>query len=228
MVDGNCTVWKNNKMMDSFSCRFLHDADFAVFKIVREGTIVFVFRPYQATGWDYSTTGTILKKQTTRVSVKLNTGDEYLFALESSDMTSPGKVIQTLYHAKARELSDNQVLALLKTRDRVPIPDVCALLAKNGLPNTFEDGLSYVENAISTNKVQGTIDGKEFVSTLAMQSQSVRYDIVAKFEMNENGAIVFKCPNCGASLPLTGKESTGECKYCNSTYAIPRKLLDAI
>ena len=96
------------------------------------------------------------------------------------------------------------------------------------LPNSYEDGRSYIEHAISSNQAEGIFDGKEFISKMAMDSQSVRYDIVAKFDMNESGVILFKCPSCGSSLPLEKKESTGTCKYCGGFYPIPRKLLDAI
>jgi predicted RNA-binding Zn-ribbon protein involved in translation (DUF1610 family) len=180
------------------------------------------------TGWNTEIRGLITKKQVTRVGVKAQTSDEYLLEFESRDMGSSQLIIQTLSEARMRESAGVEITNLLRVRDRVQMSEVCAILTKYQLANAFEDGQRYVEYSISSGQVQGVFNGKEYVSKLAMQSESVRYDIVAKFEMSENGAIVFKCPTCGASLPLTTKESTGKCQYCGSSYAIPRKLLDAI
>ena len=66
------------------------------------------------------------------------------------------------------------------------------------------------------------------MSKIALDREQVRYDIVTKFEIGESGAVVLKCPNCGANLPLRSKESNGKCSYCNSTFAVPKRILDLI
>ena len=77
-------------------------------------------------------------------------------------------------------------------------------------------------------KVDGVFDGKDFMSHYALQRETVRYDIVSKFEVDKNGVVVLNCPKCGASLPLEQKESTGKCRFCGTAYTVPRKILDLI
>ncbi|MGD0395711.1 MAG: hypothetical protein ABSB26_02215 [Nitrososphaerales archaeon] len=79
---------------------------------------------------------------------------------------------------------------------------------------------------ISSGKVEGVFDGRDFMSHYALQRETVRYDIVSKFEVDKNGVIVLNCPNCGASIPLEQKESMGKCKFCGTAYTILRKILD--
>jgi exosome complex RNA-binding protein Csl4 len=83
-----------------------------------------------------------------------------------------------------------------------------------------------IETMISSGKVEGVFDGRDFMSHYALQRETVRYDIVSKFEVDKNGVIVLNCPNCGASIPLEQKESMGKCKFCGTAYTILRKILD--
>jgi predicted RNA-binding Zn-ribbon protein involved in translation (DUF1610 family) len=228
LVEGNCTFWKNGTYQDGFRCRFVFDRDLNLLKVISGGNVVVSFRANQVTGMAQEVKGLISKKLLSHVGVKFPSGDEFVLVFESSDATSFTRISGVINQAKTREQAGAEIITSLRARDRVPIEDVCAILTKYGLPNSFEDGRNYVEYAISSNQAQGVFDGKAFVSKMAMEAQSVRYDVVAKFEMNDSGAILFKCPNCGASLPLESKDSTGTCKYCGGTYAIPRKLLDAI
>lgn len=121
-----------------------------------------------------------------------------------------------------------EIVRALKVKDRVTVTDVCKILTRFQLPNTFDDGRARIESAIASNLAQGSFDGKEFVNKTTLDKEPVHYEIVAKFEFQENGAIAFKCPSCGASLTLQSKEPSGTCKYCGGSYTVPRKLLDMI
>jgi DNA-directed RNA polymerase subunit RPC12/RpoP len=206
----------------------MHDTDLGIFKVVSGGTNLFSFKAQDVVNWNKGTAGVVRKKLVTSISVKFQNSDEYVFEFESKNDGSYQRTKQAISGAIQTDLAFSEILRILKLNERVPIEDVCKILTRFNMPNSFEDGKNVVEFFISSDKAQGTFDGRGFVSKLALERESVRYEIVAKFEMNSSGNFVLKCPGCGASLPLDKKESTGKCTYCGSSYVVPKKLLDLI
>jgi ribosomal protein S27E len=52
------------------------------------------------------------------------------------------------------------------------------------------------------------------------------YVISANIHVGKNGAINISCPHCGASQPITSKETNEvTCAYCGKRYVIPEKIL---
>lgn len=58
--------------------------------------------------------------------------------------------------------------------------------------------------------------------------EAVSYSIVTEFSLGEGGAVLVKCPYCGAPAPLESRESRVVCRYCGKTYIIPRRILDLV
>jgi len=206
----------------------MHDTDLGIFKIVSGGNNLFSFRQQDVVRWNKGSSGIVRKKLVTSISVKFPNSDEYVFEFESRDEDSYQRARQAIARAIQIDLAYSEILRLLKLQERVSIQDVCKILTRFNMPNSFEDGKNVVEFFIASDKVQGAIDEKDFVSKVALERESVRYEIVAKFEMTSSGSFILKCPGCGASLPLDKKESTGKCTYCGSSYVVPKRLLDLI
>lgn len=85
---------------------------------------------------------------------------------------------------------------------------------------------------ISSDKVEGFIDRKNrlFVHKVAYQQKTevIQYQVATSFEFGQDGTILLKCPNCGASKPQKDKSTEVVCEYCNSAYVVPKKVLDLI
>ncbi len=128
-------------------------------------------------------------------------------------------------YAVRKDRAMNEAITLLKTREKVLVSEVSSILAKHGMPSSEADSRKLIELWIGNNKIEGLLDETQFVSKYALNREQVRYDIVSKFEVGENGAVMLKCPSCGGSLPLQGKESSGVCKYCGTQYSVPRNIL---
>ena len=111
---------------------FAYDRDFNLLKVVSGGNVVISFRANQVTGMAQETKGHISKKQVTHVGLKFPSADEFVLVFESSDTTSFARINATINQAKAREMAGGEVIMSLRTRDRVPIDNVCAILTKYG------------------------------------------------------------------------------------------------
>jgi hypothetical protein len=227
LIEGKCSIWKNQSFQCEYRTRLLHDTDFGIFKVVSGGTNIFSFRAQDVAGWNKGSTGFVRKKFMTSINVKFSNSEEYNLEFQTQNQDDYQRAKLAITRAIQNELAHSEILRTLKLNERVPIADVCRILTRFNMPNSFEDGKSAVELFITSDKVQGLIDGKEFVSMIAHEKESVHYEIAARFEMSSSGAFMLKCPDCGASLPVK-KESTGNCTYCGSSYAVPKKLLDLI
>ena len=51
---------------------------------------------------------------------------------------------------------------------------------------------------------------------------------IRKLNMGKIGTINMECPHCGASQPLSSKNSKVTCKRCKKTYVIPKKVLELL
>jgi hypothetical protein len=228
LIEGQCSIWKNQRFQNRYHARFLHDTDLAIFKIISGGNNLFSFRAQEIAHWNKSSSGLIRKKLVTTLIVKFPNFDEYGFEFESRDQASYQRAKEAISMTIQIDLAYSEILRILKLQERVPIQDVCRILTRFNMPNSFEDGRNAVELLITTDKVQGVIDGKNFVTRLVLERESVKYEIVAKFELTASGALILRCPGCGASLQLERKESTGKCAFCGSPYIVPKRLLDLI
>ncbi|MDG6978046.1 MAG: hypothetical protein JRN58_03100 [Nitrososphaerota archaeon] len=228
LVTGHLDVWKNGEYVSGAPSQLLHDLDLQLFKIVSKGNILLTFRAQDVTGWDTAIQGIVNKKQATGLHVKFATGDEYTFNFRSPDMQSFQRTRAAIGSVIRGDLAIAEIARTLKVKDRVAVAEVCQILTRFNLSNTLEDGQARIEACIASDSVEGSFDGREFVNKRALERESVHYEIVAKFELQKNGVIVFNCPSCGASLTPEGKEPTGACGYCGSSYTLPRKLLDMI
>jgi DNA-directed RNA polymerase subunit RPC12/RpoP len=54
------------------------------------------------------------------------------------------------------------------------------------------------------------------------------YVISANVNIGKVGTISMECPHCGASQPLSSKNSEVTCKYCGKNYIIPKKVLELL
>jgi hypothetical protein len=141
--------------------------------------------------------GSIFKKRWVNANVKWHNGDEYAFVYEVPNAASAQQIRNQVERTKIDEIGKTEILRLLKTREKVPLSEVSSLLTKYELPSTPADAQRLIESMISSGKIEGVFDGKDFVSRYALQRETVRYDIVSRFEVGKNGVVVLNCPNCG-------------------------------
>jgi len=228
LLTGECVIYKNDVLLDKAFCDFSYDHDLRLFKLITDGDIWTTFQPSQVHGVGAEEVGSFIKKWEVSIDTKWPDGDEFTYVFKQ-----PNKELAESAKAKVEGIVENsrghdEVIRLLKTRERVASADVAALLSKFHLDATDKVVQRVVESAITSGQVEGVFDGKEFISKYGLQRETVRYDIVTKFEMSSSGAIVITCPKCGAALPLEGKESSGKCQYCGTPYTVPRKILDLV
>ena len=218
---------KKNGVFNCFlNSKLVLDEDLGIFKIVQDnGNIWTTFPPAQVTSTHDSITGSVFKAYWFHVDVKYLSGDEYLFSYKTTGQEQIDSAKKWVEYAVKKDLAINEIVTLMRTREKVPMSDVSSVLAKHGLPSSGDDCRKVVEYGIAKRKVEGVLDDAQFVSKYALNREQVKYEIVSKFEVGKDGLIVLKCPSCGASIPLEGKGSSGVCKYCGSSYTVPRNIL---
>jgi hypothetical protein len=236
LLQGECAYYKNGDYKKKASSVLYYDSDANIFQMYFDEKWL-QFRPIQVTGLTvYSSMVTVdlplqqvpipVKRYHLGLYVKFSPSEDLIFVYDFSDEENAKGWKAAMEKYLPRQKASQDVLVLLKTRERVPLDEVAKALAKHGLPSTEDDARRMVESQIVSGSAQGVIDGDTFVSQTALQRETIRYDVVTKFEIDKNGAFVLSCPKCGATIPIEKKESTGKCGYCGSSYAVPRKILD--
>lgn len=228
LLRGECTVWKNNISVGKIIADLSYDNDLRFFKLVSVGTIRASFKPEQIQGFGLVQTGSIRKKWQLSMVVKWPSGDEFTYSYLLPTKEHAEGIRANIQGISVNSRRQEEVLALLRTRERVSKEEVAALLSKFNTEVTDQTVQDFVQGAITSGQVEGVYDGKEFMSKYALQRETVRYDIVSKFEVSSSGAIVITCPKCGAAIPIETKESNGKCRFCGSPYVVPRKILDLV
>lgn len=228
ILDAKVSIYKNDVLVKNAPSRLIHDEVSGAFKILIGSDIWTTFRPSQIIGLGESTQGSLFKKYSVTLRVRFASGDEYSFTYDTSTEEDSELKKNRITHLIWADKASEEAGRLLKTRERVSVNEICQIFKKYQIPSDFASGQKFVESCISSGFASGVFDGSGFVSKIALDREQVRYDIVTKFEMGESGAVVLKCPNCGASLPLKTKDSSGKCNYCNSTFAVPKRILDLI
>jgi len=204
------------------------DEDLRRYKVLGGGEVAFTFGPLQVKDVDYDVSGKVKKRMSMGIYVNYPNGDEYLFDIEYGDenqfKSADAFIVKTLEDEKGRQ----EVLRLLKSREKITVDEVAKVLVKHGMPKDVEFACSLIDSAISTGVVQGTFNGSEFMSNASQSDVSVRYDIAVKLEFSASGALTLKCPGCGSAIPLEKKESNVKCSYCGQNCFVPRKVLELI
>jgi len=77
--------------------------------------------------------------------------------------------------------------------------------------------LKEIKETAETRKVQAKRD---------VISEVVHYQIAASFEFNKDGAILVRCPYCGAPRPQTDRTTSVKCPSCSQTYTIPKRIFE--
>jgi hypothetical protein len=206
-----------------------YDEDLWLFKVIDpHGNIWTKFAPHQIIGTQVSQTEGIRKKTWLGLRVKFSSGDEYGLSYNIAAPEDGERMKGWIQFATKKERALNEAMTLISTRERVEISEISSILQKYSLPSTESDSKKLVESGLTTKKIEGYLEGNLFICKKAQSREQVKYDITARFEVSKSGVIILKCPSCGATLPIKGKESTGTCEYCSTSYAIPRKALDLI
>jgi predicted RNA-binding Zn-ribbon protein involved in translation (DUF1610 family) len=209
-------------------CDLSYDYDLRVFKFITNGNIWMSLGPHMVQQVAIREMGTLRKKWQVNVATKLQSGDELSFFFQLPREILAWRLKDDIERIAVKGRGFDEVIRLLKTRERVPSSEVARVLSKYNLDASDQSIQRVVESAITSGKVEGVFDGKEFISKYGLQRETVRYDIVSKFEISNSGAIVITCPKCGAAIPLQGKESNGNCRYCGTPYKVPSKILDLL
>jgi DNA-directed RNA polymerase subunit RPC12/RpoP len=64
--------------------------------------------------------------------------------------------------------------------------------------------------------------------TVRHTGEVVQYSIATSFSLDSNGALLIRCPHCGAQRPKADRDREVKCPNCGQTYLIPQKLLQLI
>jgi DNA-directed RNA polymerase subunit RPC12/RpoP len=218
---------KNNVFSNNMNASLSYDNDLRFFKVIVGGNIWTSFDPDQIKGLGTDQVGALMKKGRLSVMAKWPNGDEFtfVFTLPNKQMADSARANIDAIVVYAQGF--NSALRLLRTRERVPASEIAALLGTEQ-DSSGRGVREFVEWAISSGQVEGVYDGTQFVSKIALQRETIHYDIVSKFEVNASGALVITCPKCGAAIPLETKEANQKCRYCGSPIMIPRKILDMV
>jgi len=228
LLEGKCVVRKNMAPHQTFNGLLVFDEDLRKYKILANGVIAFAFGPLQIKKTDYDVGGKFRKKQTMGIYVTFPDGNEYLFDIGYRDAEQMNAAERQIRKIEKDEKVREEILLLLRSRDRVTVKEICSLLAKEDLEADADNVRRFVDFAIANSKVMGTFNGTEFINRNSAGNVSVQYNVAVKMELSSSGALSVKCPSCGSSLPLDKKESNVTCPYCGQQCFIPRKVLDMI
>ena len=228
ILEGKCVVRKNRAPDQAFYGSLVFDEDLHKYKILTNGAVAFVFGPLQVKGIDYEISGKLRKRSSMGLYVNFPDGNEYLFDIDYLDEEEKISVENLIERIRKDEEAREEMLLLLKSRERLTIAEICSNLKKRNLEADADYARRFVDLAISTGRVQGTFNGTEFINKNSAGDTSVRYDVAVKLEFASSGALALKCPSCGSILPLEKKESNLKCAYCGQSCFVPRKVLDMI
>lgn len=229
LVQGRCDISKNGFPFSSLYSSLCYDQDLGFFKVIGPGgNIQASFVASQIAGVSSFQTGVITKAVWLTITYKLPNGDEFALKYRAPSAGAAENAIKWLNYASRKDGATEDVITLMKTREKVPFAEVSAVLAKRSLPSNEAEVKRMLEYGISNRKIEGIIDGSQFVSRSALQREQVRYEIVTNVDFSSSGAVSFKCRSCGKSLPLDKKQESGKCEYCGTAYTLPKKLLDLI
>jgi hypothetical protein len=229
LMQGKCDVSKNGFPNESIYSSLCYDQDLGFFKVIGpQGNIWTSFNSSQIVGVGKFETGRISKSFWLTIRFKFPNGDEYELKYKTSTVGAIEDAVKWLDYASRKDRASDEIILLMKTREKVPFGEVCTVLARRGLPASEAEARKMLEYGISSKKIEGVLEGSQFVSRSALQREQVRYEIVSNFDFSSSGAISFKCRSCGKSLPLDKKQESGRCEYCGTPYALPKKLLDMI
>jgi ribosomal protein S27E len=207
------------------------DEKIRLFKIVTDdNTTVMSFSPLssiQAKEYDAGF------RKTHSVDIKVRgtnetTSEYYLISFYNSGEQESGLLISRIGQIRS-EFAHEQIVRLLKTRERVAFSDIVDSMANFGIPVSLKDAQQLAESLISSGEIEGVVNDTEFLSryTLERKSEVVHYNIVTTFDFSD-GLLRVKCPSCGSTSILRQKSNEARCAHCGSTYIIPRKVLDLI
>ena len=228
IFESNVLLYKNDVFVNNVESRLLYDDMSGAFKVINGADIWTMFKPTQIVGLEANVSGSVRKKHSVALRVRYQAGDEFSFIYQTKNAEDSEQKKEFINHLISSGKASEEAGQLMKTRERVSVDEICAVFKKYGLPSDSAGGQKFIESCIASGFAKGVFDGTGFVSKIALDREQVRYDIVTKFEIGESGAVVLKCPNCGANLPLRTKDSNGKCNYCNSTFAVPKRILDLI
>ena len=235
LLQGVCGVWKEGEHLRDIALSFVYDSDSDSFKGYSKDKLWTEFRPSQVTGMSVYSSQEVMQGSVQAVPVVVKVYHLGLYVAYPPEGTwiyvynfSDESVAESCKAALQRCLPQNEVLVLLKTRERVPLQEVADVLARRHFPSTIDDAKKMVETHIMSGKLDGVIDAGSYVSKTALQRETVRYDVVTKFEIGKNGVLVLTCPKCGASLPVESKDGAGKCSFCGSTFTVPKRILDLL
>ena len=228
LFENNVLIYKNDVLVHTTHSRLLYDETSGMFKVLIGANIWTTFKPAQIIGIGPNTNGSVLKKHNLAMRVRFPSGDEWSFVYQTKTREDAEQKMSSITYLIWSDRASEEAGQLLKTRERVSVNEICEVFKKYQVSSDFASGRKFIESSISSGFAPGKFDGQGFVSRSALDREQVRYDIVTKFEVGQSGAVVFKCPSCGAPLQIQSKDANGKCKYCNASFAVPRKILDMI
>lgn len=226
LVSGECVLSKNGAFVGKSASTLAYDHDLGFFKMINAGNIWMSFRANQVVGSQVSITGALLKRNHVTILVKYPTGDEFsmdFVAQNEGESTTAKTWIDNLARIGQATV---EVQGVLKVREKVPMSEVAAVLARRGMPHSTQDSVRAVEGLIASGAIDGVMEGDMFVSRLAKQRETVNYQVVTSFDVAKNGVISLKCPSCGSAVQMRDASNTRKCDYCKTEFMVPKRILD--
>ena len=97
-------------------------------------------------------TGRISKSFWLTVRFKLPNGDEYELKYRTSTVGANEDAVKWLDYASRKDRATDEIILLMKTREKVPFGEVCTVLARRGLPASEAEARKVLEYGISGKK----------------------------------------------------------------------------
>ncbi|MGD1055251.1 MAG: hypothetical protein ABR867_04115 [Nitrososphaerales archaeon] len=171
ILRGNCVCLKNDVSWDKAYCDFSYDHDLRIFKLTTKGDIWTSFEPSLVQRVVAQKTGAFLKKWEVNIQTKWPEGDEFTFIFQQPNKELAESTKAKIHGIVTTSRGFDEVIRLLKTRERVPSSEVAALLSKFNLDATDQSVQHVVESAITSGQVEGVFDGKEFIRSSASKGR---------------------------------------------------------
>ena len=184
LLEGKCVVRKNRAPHQVFYGSLVFDEDLRKYKILTNGIVAFTFGPLQIKGLDYDISGKLRKRSSMGIYVNFPDGNEYLFDIDYRDEGQKTNVENMFEQIRKDEEAREEILLLLKSREKLTIEEICSLLQKRNLEADVDYARRFVDSAISTCRVQGVFNGTEYFNKNNAGDTSVRYDVAVKLELS--------------------------------------------
>jgi hypothetical protein len=214
LLQGACSVFRNNNFQQIVILSLSYNADSDLFKMYSGDTLYANFPASSLIGVaKYSSKKQFLSVPIPGVStyymglsVRYGPQENWAYVYSFNDESAANSSKAAVQSC----LPEGQILVLLKTRERVSLTEVASVLAKRHRSSSTDDARKAIESLIMSGDVNGVIDGEGFVGTSALQRESPQREFV-RSETITREIIKVPCRYCGTMNNLASDKFCSGC-----------------